>query len=823
MKSLTREEHLGMRVPADVTKSTDAELLNAYIANDQQACFRELVDRYSKLVMGACYRVLHNVSDAQDAAQATFVVLAKKPPEMGTLRTLGPWIHRVANRKSLDHLRARQRRVNRDQREYEKRRVHDVPSDSRPTANLEHQELLDSIDKTIAELPAKFRDVLVLRYLQGKKLEEIAEELGSKLSTVTMRLTRGRELLRSRLSRRGVTAAAIAGLSHASLEASVPPIPPDLSTQALEKVAIVNSDPSLLQGLFPQSNTRLWVGLSTAFVIATVTIGVIYRISIPSLTLDHGEESPEEVSTVDYDLTVEVSEKDAFELVNNTAPYWDLIHAELLSFLRSYPEDIDSLRNERGETLLNVAARRRNIAGVYLLLYEGADPNISSDSGDTPLMHATRGRSGHHNFIRDMLVYEGADVNAQNLLGDTPLTLAVEANHAEHIRLLIWKGANIHPVSVQPERRPLFMARERGYMQIAEMLETAHQRKSTLPARALESADGAVEELFHATRRNDLETVRALLESGVDIESRNEIDRTILHAAASRQFLELTTFLVLSGAEVNVVDHRGMTPIMATSGALGFGWDCIRHILALAGTDFSIENDAGYSHLTLGAKRGNAHPMQLAIWAGVDPSEPSRAGTAMHIASRDGRHSIVEFLQARGVTEPPFSSNDPVWRFMNAAKSGDINTMTKMIDAGISPDLMDGSGQTALMHAIHSRRMDSARFLVEAGADIDLKNPNNGATPLRFTISWNYWEIHRFREELLEAGADPNLPDHNGRTPLIHACRGSGIMGHPVAQLLMHGADLEHRDHEGKTALDYARECADKTTARYLEEVMWAR
>jgi ankyrin repeat protein len=212
-------------------------------------------------------------------------------------------------------------------------------------------------------------------------------------------------------------------------------------------------------------------------------------------------------------------------------------------------------------------------------------------------------------------------------------------------------------------------------------------------------------------------------------------------------------------------------------------------------------------------------PLQLAIWMGVDPSATTRQGTAMQIASKAGYQRIVEQLQRNGVTEAPYSSNDPVWQIHTAARQSDLEKLGQLIKSGISPDLPDEKGINPMINAIHARRIDAAQFLLDTGSDPNFKRPDDESTPLRATVSWNYWEVHRFREKLLRAGADPNLVDKNGRTPLTHACIGNGRLVQTVPQLLLFGADINHQDKYGKTPLDYALESAEDEIATYLVEM----
>jgi RNA polymerase sigma factor (sigma-70 family) len=179
---------------------SDAELLLRFATQRDEAAFEVLVWRHGPMVLNVAHRVLHNPDDAEDVLQATFLVLVRQARSVRRGGALGGWLYRVAYRTAL---RARDQRAKRPAGQVP---VEDVPA---PPAGAEPwQDVWPVLDEELQRLPDKYRTPLVLSYLQGLTNREIADQLGCPPGTVFTRLARGRDLLRRRLSRRGVTLSA---------------------------------------------------------------------------------------------------------------------------------------------------------------------------------------------------------------------------------------------------------------------------------------------------------------------------------------------------------------------------------------------------------------------------------------------------------------------------------------------------------------------------------------------------------------------------------------------------------------------------------------
>src|SRR5579883_2531511 len=183
-----------------VGELTDGELLQRCLGTGDggaQAAFTALVERHGPMVLGVCRQVLGDSHDAEDAFQATFLVLLRKAGTVRNADSVASWLHGVAFRVSRRAREAAIRRRVHEQRGAEMRAARDDRESGRPDSWTElHEE--------IARLPARYREPLVLCYLEGLTTGAAAQRLRCPQGTVLSRLSRGRERLRARLIRRGL-------------------------------------------------------------------------------------------------------------------------------------------------------------------------------------------------------------------------------------------------------------------------------------------------------------------------------------------------------------------------------------------------------------------------------------------------------------------------------------------------------------------------------------------------------------------------------------------------------------------------------------------
>jgi RNA polymerase sigma factor (sigma-70 family) len=206
----------GVAGPEGQAEGSDGQLLERFIARRDEAAFTALLRRHGPLVWGVCRRILARTQDAEDAFQATWLVLVRKADSIGKRESVRSWLYGVAQRVAV-RARATQRR-----QAASDSLLADVAARGGDSPDLVWRDLRPVLDEEVSRLPEKYRLPVILCCLEGKTNDEAARELGCPRNTVASRLARARERLRSRLTRRGVTlsAALLAGVLARNAEAA---------------------------------------------------------------------------------------------------------------------------------------------------------------------------------------------------------------------------------------------------------------------------------------------------------------------------------------------------------------------------------------------------------------------------------------------------------------------------------------------------------------------------------------------------------------------------------------------------------------------------
>ena len=170
----------------------EAELLTRVVSGDREA-FDAVMRNHENRVFSVCLRILGDREKALDATQETFLTVFRKAGQFQGRSAVGTWIYRIAVNTCYDQLRRAQRRP------YESLPDHVDPSDPSAEEAIESAALRPEIEAALAQLPADFRNAVILSDLEGLSLPEAAEILGIPIGTVKSRVFRGRRLLAQHL------------------------------------------------------------------------------------------------------------------------------------------------------------------------------------------------------------------------------------------------------------------------------------------------------------------------------------------------------------------------------------------------------------------------------------------------------------------------------------------------------------------------------------------------------------------------------------------------------------------------------------------------
>ena len=259
---------------------SDRDLLECFQTDSGpmgQEAFRILVERHGPMVLGLCRSLVRDQHEAEDAFQATFLVLVRKAASIERKDTLGPWLHGVAAKVA----RRARNRLN-DRRKREVPVAPDFPGPDLAAGDDSLSERL--VHEEIARLPDSFRKPLVLCCLQGLSYDLAAQQLGVNHSTLRGRLVRARKRLQTRLQRRGL-ATFVGAPSVASLPVKLPALPSTLVDVTVQFSLRWSRLTGLLGGgpVVPQSIAALAQGVVQSMFLQTIRVSAAALLAIGAI------------------------------------------------------------------------------------------------------------------------------------------------------------------------------------------------------------------------------------------------------------------------------------------------------------------------------------------------------------------------------------------------------------------------------------------------------------------------------------------------------------------------------------------------------------
>ncbi|HEY7428790.1 MAG TPA: sigma-70 family RNA polymerase sigma factor [Gemmataceae bacterium] len=259
----------------DGARLTDGQLLARFVEQRDNAAVAALVRRHGPMVWGLCQRVLRNHHDAEDAFQATFLVLARRAAVIAPREMVVNWLYGVAFRTAL---KARATLAKRRTRE---RQVMTMPEIAREPQDLRH-DLQAVLDQELNRLPDKYRVAIVLCDLEGKSRTEAARQLGVPSGTVAARLTRGRALLGKRLARHGLAVSGAALAAVLSAQAASACRPSSLMSSTIKALTALSTGQAASTGLVSAPVAALTEGMVKTMFLSKVKIatGIVLALTV---------------------------------------------------------------------------------------------------------------------------------------------------------------------------------------------------------------------------------------------------------------------------------------------------------------------------------------------------------------------------------------------------------------------------------------------------------------------------------------------------------------------------------------------------------------
>jgi RNA polymerase sigma factor (sigma-70 family) len=286
---------------------SDGELLECYVSRRDEVAFEALMERHGPMVFQVCRSVLSDPHDAQDAFQATFLVLARRAGSIRERGSVASWLFGVAGRVAARaRVAAARRRKHESGAAARAARLDESLSVPWRESEQERHELdrAAALHEELARLPEKYREPVVLCYLEGRTYQQVADKLRRPIGTVKVRLSRARRLLRGRLARRGLGLPAGLAAVEVMAESASAAVPPVVVRRTLEAVASAGTGSLAAGGIIPPADeltngvlrtmTRILKVASAVLVVGMIALGAgVFVRGMPS------EVAQEKVGDVD--------------------------------------------------------------------------------------------------------------------------------------------------------------------------------------------------------------------------------------------------------------------------------------------------------------------------------------------------------------------------------------------------------------------------------------------------------------------------------------------------------------------------------------------
>ena len=299
--------------------------------------------------------------------------------------------------------------------------------------------------------------------------------------------------------------------------------------------------------------------------------------------------------------------------------------------------------------------------------------------------------------------------------------------------------------------------------------------------------------LLESSQSGNNEAVQFLLDLGVNINYSNSEGKTALMLASEAGHEEVVQTLVSGGANVNLQDNNGRTALMVSKTKEIFS------LLLQSNADINILMHKGSTPLIVASDLGHLSVVEtLLIEHNNDPNVRNKKGwTAIFFASQNGHYKVAEILLQKGA-DPNMYYNDRWTALMIASENGHYQIVEILLDKGADPNIRNEEGETALIYASENGHYQVVEILLDKGADPNIRN-EEGETALIYASENGHYQVV---EILLDKGADPNMRNEDGETALTSAIL--RVDYKMVEILLKKGADPNIQAKDGRIALMFA-------------------
>jgi ankyrin repeat protein len=411
-------------------------------------------------------------------------------------------------------------------------------------------------------------------------------------------------------------------------------------------------------------------------------------------------------------------------------------------------KDLNYVDNKTGLTPLETAINNENEEITNLLIESGADPNYGLEG---PLVCAIC--MNNINLVNTLLA-AGANVNMHSEEGVTPLMFAAMEGDIEIVKRLVESGADPNMMTNDDDTALMYAAID-GHKEIFEYLapltkpELVQPAEKELATEKLPLADDDTIDFVLAAGQGDTEQLKEFINKGINLDVMDDSGNTALFLASYWGKIEVVKTLIEAGADLNMQSFGDKeTPLMAAVNMKQV--DVIKTLLE-NGADINIKDVNGTNALMWAISDTDINIVNLLLSYNPDLDAVDNYGNNAYLyAVEFEKEDIAKELENKGVSTEGVKK----LALFEAIKNNDVSGLKEVLKKGIDPDTISPALQTPLCEAVKAENIELTNLLIDAGADVNLRGEKEEFTPLMIAAQTGNEKLVQL---LLNAGADKNI------------------------------------------------------------------